>query len=147
MLDIENDAPPLADLLDSLPCEIELPAKWEDYFDKTGLLATGPEDKRRCPRFYLRAFAALETRQTFPALARPHQWHRVYTKDVSRGGLCFLHSEQLFPRERMRILMGPEGQQHAIAITRCTRIQDHCFEIGARFVQSLDPATDSPVQA
>ena len=134
MLDRDHAMRPLAEVLASLRCEIELPPSWQDRPGKTGSLATGSEQTRRFARRCFCMPAALRHLQTFPALSRPETWCRVYTKDVSRDGLSFLHSEQLFPRERTQLIL-IDGTRRTVEAVRCRRIQDRCFEVEARFVE------------
>ena len=122
-------------------CEAEPPSSWADFFSRHGMTPTCPNDRRRFRRVYFRGTASLEYRQSFPACPRSRARYRVCTKDLSRGGLAFLHSEQLFPRERMSIVL-PDGKAHDIEVVRCRRIEPRCFEIGAVFTASLrEPAT------
>jgi len=136
MLEHDGARQAIGEILDRLECKVELPSSREEFFEPTGRLPTIPGDRRRYPRHYLRAVAALQCRQTFAALPRPAAWHKVYTKDISRCGLAFLHSQQLFPRERMRIIL-PDGQPRIIEVLRCRRIQERCYEIGARMVEDF----------
>jgi hypothetical protein len=126
----------LSQMVGPLPCEVELPAAWSDFFDHRGPTPTCPRERRRFPRPYLRAMAALRHQRSLPALARSTTWHKVYTKDVSRAGVGFLHSEQLFPMEQMRLVM-PDGRCRRIEVVRCRRIQERCFEIGATFISDF----------
>jgi hypothetical protein len=68
---------------------------------------------------------------TLPAIERGQQVHCVLTKDISRGGLSFLHTEQLFPEERIKLWL-PIGKHDAL-IVRCQRGNENCYEIGAVF--------------
>jgi hypothetical protein len=132
----------LTNALGPLKCEVELPSSWTDYFHRRGTIPTRPNERRRFPRSHLRASAALQYRQSFPALPRGEDWHKVYTKDVSRAGLAFLHSEQLYPKEQMALLL-PDGRSRAIEVVRCRRIQARCFEIGAIFITGFrEPDAD-----
>ena len=124
----------LVDAVGPLQCGIELPWWWKGDAGPTGPLPTRYSDRRRHPRFHYRLCAALEHRQTLPSLPRPRQWHQIFTKDLSRGGLSFLHSEQLFPRERMRLVLPRRGMSQ-IEIVCCNRVQEDCYQVGARFVE------------
>jgi hypothetical protein len=147
MLDRHGGSPPLrlTDVVALLQCDINLPSNWDDFFEQSGLLHASSDDQRRFRRRNMRALAALEYRQTAPALRRGPGWFRVYLKDVSVGGLSFIHSEQLFPLERMRMLLPddelakilPERVESIVEITRCVRIQDRCFVVGACFVDDF----------
>ncbi|MBN1910768.1 MAG: hypothetical protein JW818_13565 [Pirellulales bacterium] len=131
--------------MNRLRCEIELPPALEDFFDFEGILPTTADERRRFARMDLRSFGALEYRQTFPVLPRSSCWHRIYTKDLSRGGLCFLHSEQLFPMEQMHVILPaetvktvlPRCERMIIEIRRCQRRGPRCYEIGACFISSF----------
>jgi hypothetical protein len=122
----------LIEALERLQCEIELPPSWYEHRERLGMAPIVASDKRRFRRYYLPAVAAFKFRRSFSALPRRGDWHKIYTKDVSRAGIAFFHSEPLFPRERMTILL-PDGSRRAVEITRCRRIREHCYEIGAAF--------------
>jgi hypothetical protein len=126
---------PIVEAIAALPCEVQLPDGWAVGALEQGLFASGPEERRGFLRRALRTCAALEHRQTFPSLGRARAWHRVYVVNVSRSGLLLLHSEQLFPKERLVVVL-PDGKDVLIEISRCRRIQDRCFEVGGRFVSS-----------
>lgn len=133
MLDTNREQEALSKCLTACICEIDLPVAWRNFFDESGAMPTCVGDTRRFPRFYARGKGALESRQSLPGKLRPVQWRGIYTKNVSREGLGFLHSEQLFPRERMRVLLA-DGVPREIEIACCRRIQRRCYEIGARFI-------------
>ena len=116
----------------------QLPSSWSDYFERRGLMPASIEEKRRFPRSYLRGVAALQHRQSFPALPRAEAWHAVYTKDVCRGGIGFLHRQPLYPKEQMNLAF-PDGKSRIVEVVRCRRIQPRCFEIGAIFATELRP--------
>jgi hypothetical protein len=56
--------------------------------------------------------------------------------DLSRSGLRFLHGEQLFPLERMRVVL-PDGKRRLIEVKWCRRVQDRCYEVGCTFTEPL----------
>ena len=144
MLDRDNHAQPIADSIHSLPCHVKLPAQWQETFEKMGPAPTSAQDTRRFSRFYCRGSqgrAALEYRQSLPALPRKYGWYGVYTMDISRGSLGFLHSEPLYPGERMRVMMS-NGRHQVVEVVRCCRIGDQCFQIGSRFVSDHAGGTE-----
>ena len=126
----------LTEAVGPLRCQLELPASWSDFFDRHGAMPALRAEKRRFPRSYLRGVAALAYRQSLPALPRAETWHAVYTKDVSRGGIAFLHSDPLYPMEQMNLAL-PDGKSLIVEVVRCRRIQSRCFEIGAVFASEL----------
>jgi hypothetical protein len=119
-----------AKLIAELPCEVVLPERWADFFSRTGPVLPQANDARRFPRFYLRTAAALTYRSTLPGRPRPEAFYRVYLKDISRVSLAFVHSEQLFPRERMELLLA-DGTQWLVTVVRCQKRQNCCYEVAA----------------
>ena len=137
-----NDREILNEVVERLNCDVRLPDSWGDFFSESGPLP--PDSRRQYARWRIRGYAALQYHQTAPALVRSPCWHRVFVKDISRGGIGFLHSEQLFPLEQMRIILPdtrlerllPNRLESVLEVTRCLRIQKNCYEVGARFVGS-----------
>jgi len=132
MLGEENMSDELKLLLEKSPCLVRLPPNWSDFFEKTGPVPGALAERRRFPRINLRTKAVLQYRQTFPSLPRPALLYAVYTKDISRSGVDFLHGEQVYPLEQM-VLILPDGKPRLIQVVRCRRIGPNCFEIGAQF--------------
>ena len=140
---LDNDFEELArNLAEKFDCKIKLPESWTGYFNETGPLTCGPGDRRQFSRIKFRSPAVLEYLQTFPIMPRERRHYLVYLKDYSRSGVAFIHHEQLYPSERMRLMIPPDkvvamhGQKDGIIeVVRCIRIQDCCFEIGASFVE------------
>jgi hypothetical protein len=119
--------------IDELPCLVNLPAGWLDQYGHDR--APQENDQRRFPRVGCgasQAKAALEYRTTLPAKPRDAVAWAVYPVSISRGGIAFLHSEPLYPRESFQIRF-PDGRSCNIEITRCRRVGDRCFEVGAQF--------------
>ena len=145
MLELEDESGRLrlADAITQLQCEIELPASWSDFFKVSGMAGSGALDKRRAARWKNRVRAGLLDRTTFSVLPRSAGWHSIYIKDLSRSGAAFLHSEQLYPLERIRILMIDDRSLRllrndclrTVEVVRCRRIEDKCFEVGTCFVE------------
>ncbi len=128
----EHDA---AGMIAALPSCVELPA---DFFDRTGAIGTHWDERRQFPRFYYRTAAALEIEPTLAVLQRTPRRERVYIKDVSRNSLALLHGEQLYPGEKLRLVLC-DGARRQSTVTRCRRVQPNCYEIAARF-ESVEAA-------
>ena len=143
MLDFSDQEQKLVSAVGPLKCDVKLPSSYEDDACQTGQLPGAYSDRRRHPRFSFHVCAALLYRQTLPALSRPDGWHKVFTKDLARGGLSFLHSEPLFPRERMQLVI-PGQAERTIEVVSCARVQKRCFRVGVRFVEKTQEsgATD-----
>ena len=144
MLELQDEVGRLRiiDTITRMKCEIELPESWGDFFDHSGPMGSIPSDKRQFPRWKNRALAGLFQCETFPVIPRGNQWHPVYLKDVSRGGAAFIHSEQLYPLEQMRLLFIDDVSARllqkeclrTIEVIRCVRVQAKCYEVGVRFI-------------
>ena len=134
---------PIPDTILSLPCDVQLPNAWVEGADDGDTFVAVHREFRLFRRRQFCSSAALEYRPSFPSMSRPLTWHRVYTVNMARSGISFLHSEQLFPRERAGIVL-LDGSDYDIEIVRCRRIQDRCFEIGARFIEVSNTA-EAPV--
>jgi hypothetical protein len=124
------------ELIALLPCEVELPEHWADYFSRTGPIPAQTEDARRFPRFYLRTAAALSYRTTLPRMQRPDVAYRVYLKDISRCSVAFIHSEQLFPRECMEMLLA-DSTHWFLTVVRCQKRHNRCYEVAATLSATL----------
>jgi PilZ domain len=119
-----------ARMIEGLESRVALPA---DFFEKkNGAIPVRWVDLRQFPRFYFRSAAALEVQSTLPALPRSPEVVRGYVKDISRAAVAVLHSEQLFPGERLWVTV-LDGVRRGTTVTRCRRIQDNCYEVAARF--------------
>ncbi len=137
MLDVSTEKRSLSGVIFQLPCHVQLPAELAEDFERTGPAPSRPDDLRSSPRFYCQGkshVGAIEYRQSLPAIARTSAWHRVYTVDISRGGIGLLHSEQLFPGEQVRLLLA-NNKSFTIEIVWCRRLGEKCYRLGAQFVK------------
>jgi len=128
MLNATSTERTLQHVLERLPSQVRLPADWSDFFMLEGPVGHEYDEQRRHSRLYLRGRALLERRGNY---------FTVYTTDISRSGIGFVHSEQLFPRECLRLWV-PQGLSLAISSARCRRVQDNCFTCGARIDTEAD---------
>lgn len=120
-------------LIDSFPCRVKIPSGTAPKTDKRSKAFATPDERRRYQRVYCGGYdnrIGLEYQSTLPKLPREPSWHRVYVANVSRDGVAFLHSEPLYPREQMRLLLH-DGHIVSVEIIDCRRIGTNCFEIGA----------------
>lgn len=61
--------------------------------------------------------------------------HACLTKDLSRKGLGFYAPLNYLPRKTLQALL-PNGELLPVRVTRCRRLGERCYEVGASF--SLD---------
>lgn len=129
MLDVHHQEQ-LRSLLDTLVCEVELPEEWRDtFFHEQGMTNTSYDERRRFARRKFRSRAILDVAQSLPHLERKAERAVVYTVDVSRGGFAFLHTKQMFPKERCRLWL--PTQSFILEVCRCRRYNPRCYLIGA----------------
>ena len=118
-------------------CQVRIPPDWESARSIGEPLPTVVDDRRRFPRFHYRVRGLITPRPIFPSHTRPEQTFVVYTKDISRGGVALLHSQELFPKERCQLRLPPRFDNE-FEVARCMRLTDQCYLIGARFPEPLD---------
>lgn len=124
-------------LLNELVCRVQIPEEWSSsYFSENGVLPTAWNERRRFVRHCYRAKCVLELQSTLPAIDRRPGFFAVYSRDISRNGISFLHVAELFPDERCRLWL--PTQQVALRVARCRRYNSQCFLIGARTIQERD---------
>jgi hypothetical protein len=136
MLSRDHATDAVSSLINSFPCHVELPSKLQDNLERTGHVMSDQEKRRRFPRFHCRGErkrAGLQYQSTLPALARDAAWHNVYLNNISRGGVSFFHSEPLYPREQMQMLL-PNGKLVCIEVVYCRRMDRRCYDLGAQIV-------------
>jgi len=116
-------------LISKLPCHVQIPTEWGDYFDQDGLLGTKENDGRRFPRKHLRRKAILDTRSSTSSVNRQPLLRVVYTRDISRVGISFLNAEQMYPEETGQLWL--PNRRLRIKVVHCDRVSEHCYVIGA----------------
>lgn len=119
----------LSKLLETCECDLAVPSEWLDHPTRRGVIQPIPDDRRRYIRHYFNCQSVLEYDETFSSIPREHTIAQVMTRDISRSGIAFLHSEQLFPGERVSLWL-PIGKRSYV-VERCIEHNDRCFEIGA----------------
>ena len=122
-------------LLDTCECDVAVPSEWQQRVTRQGVIPPVERDRRQFVRHYFHRRLVLEYSQTFPAIPRQHTVARVVTGDLSRCGVSFLHSEQLFPGEQ--VLLWLPGGKRPYSVVRCVQRQENCFEIGAALAEPV----------
>ena len=119
----------LTRLLEACECDLAVPSEWKDSLGQRGVIPSIPGDQRRFVRHHFRDWAVLECDETFPSIPREHTMAQVLTRDISRSGIAFLHSDQLFPGERISLWLSVG--KRSFVVQRCVQHNENCFEIGA----------------
>ena len=145
MLDLHGETQSFVETIASLQCDVNLPDSWQDFFAESGVLTSMPGERRRFPRFCLRTVAAMRCKKHLSTPPRPDQWVKVFAKDVSRAGFSFVHSEQLFPGERLELVV--DTSHHYMGeVRRCRKVGPKCYVIGAQFCDE-EVSADSPARS
>jgi hypothetical protein len=125
----DNYSEQLTRLLETCECDIAVPGEWQERMTRRGVIPSVQGDRRQFVRHYFHARVVLEFKQTLPAIPRRHTIVQAMTGDLSRAGIAFLHSDQLFPGERVSLWLS-RGKRSFIVV-RCVQRNENCFEIGA----------------
>jgi len=114
-----------------------------EFLEKPVPLPTAGEEVRRFPRFSYRArvqaliHPLLGDQQAEPVSC----W--LLTRDLSRGGLNLLHSEQLSLGQRIDITLH-DAASRRVEVVWCRRLANRCYSIGCRFTKG-EPGSDPTV--
>jgi hypothetical protein len=89
------------------------------------------EDGRRAPRYYFQTLATA-TIHPVPIFGKETQECYVLTRDLSRGGISFLHPRKLVLGQRVELTF--EDGRHVEGTVRWMRQKaKRCFLIGCKF--------------
>lgn len=102
-----------------------------DFFTKSGPMPTAWDEARRFPRFYYRA-RVQATIYPFRGAPQPPVECDVLTRDLSRGGLNLVYTEQLFPGQRIDLKL-LDGVERTVEVCWCRRLAQRCYSVGCRF--------------
>jgi hypothetical protein len=105
-----------------LECRIVLPNDSDAFFASKGPQSSPFAAERQHPRYDYRGKALLVHRNTF---------YPIYMKDISHSSVGFLHFEQLFPLDAVRLYLS-NGTKFDVIVRRCLRLKAQCFECGGQ---------------
>ena len=123
MLELDHGQKIMEELWEMTTAKVELPHSMQANF----FVAPAPEpsyynNKRSYHRYTMRCKAVLK---------RGTSLLGTFTKDLSRQGVAFLSPVPLMPKERVKLRV--PAAELSLEITRCRRVDQKCFECGARF--------------
>jgi len=112
----------------------------DEFFELTGPLPTAWDDHRRFPRFYYRSCAE--------AIIHPLRISKnatrcqcfLLTRDLSRGGLSLIHTEQLFPGQKLEVILNSEAPR-LVEVVWCRRWSNNRYAVGCRFLGASSAPT------
>ena len=124
MLEVDYGKKLMEELWEATPTKVQLSgAAAEQFFDVRGAMPLYHNNMRSYHRYYMRGKAVLKRGKALLG---------TYTKDVSRQGVGFLSPVQLLPKEK--VLLRLPTTELSLQVARCQRLDQGCFECGARFV-------------
>jgi hypothetical protein len=103
----------------------------DDFFERSGPIPTKFDEARRFPRFFFRSCAEAVVYPLGKGAAQPGQRY-VLTCDLSRTGLRLLHNEQLFPGQRLDIILNGQPPRQT-EVVWCKRLDKGRYAVGCRF--------------
>jgi hypothetical protein len=124
--------PPKVEASEAPSRHVPLPALDEELLHRTAGGGAVWGDSRRFPRFAAAAEGHLQEEGTFIGAGRLPRSQTVLLRDVSRGGLRFLHGGELFPAERCSVVL-PNGSDMRIEVVWCRRMGAGIYMSGCRF--------------
>jgi hypothetical protein len=117
------------ELWQAVASRTELPADCYDFFTPSGATSSMGVSRRQFVRIHLREQALL---------VRGDACHAIYTKDASPKGVALLSPVQLFPQERIKLLLDGEPAME-LELRRCRRLAARCYECGTVFADGVIP--------
>jgi hypothetical protein len=115
-------------LIEQVPCRVQLPPGLERLLEDEGYATAFTNEFRAGMRYNCCRRVALQLYNDLPAFPRPTSLVGAIVRDFSRRGMGLLFHEQLFPDERVRVLL-PSVSIDGIVV-RCRYSGPECFELG-----------------
>jgi len=97
-----------------------------------GPLPAGSDEARRFERYRYRSRVEATIHSLGDDPKAPPVRCAMLSRDLSRGGINLLHSEQLFPSQKIEIVLS--GATRWVEVMWCRRLANRCFSAGCRFV-------------
>jgi len=104
-----------------------------EFFELSGPMPTAWDDHRRHPRFYFRSVAEAYIHPLRGQLDPTAPPIFLLTSDLSRSGVSLVHTDQLFPGQRLDLILNGEAPRPT-EVVWCRRWDKERFSIGCRFI-------------
>ena len=109
---------------------------------RTGPLPTSWDEARHFPRFFYRAEISATVYPQPGAASQEPVRCTMLTRDLSRGGLNVLYTDQLFPGQQIDLVL-TDGAPRRVEVTWCRRLAERRYSLGCRFIKPNDAAAAS----
>ncbi len=100
-----------------------------------------PNDQRAAKRNKVRTIGVLFIESPLLTIPRERVFHGIYTKDFSRKGCGFLTDFELFPEERVRIVLPTFWIR--LQVVRTRKVGPFCYESGGELIANYPPSADA----
>ncbi len=115
-------------LIEQIPCRVQVPLEWERLYEVEGYATSHLNEFRAGMRYRVLRRAALQLYGELPAYPRTTSLSGALVQDFSNRGMGLLYHEQLFPDERVRVLLPSISLDGTVV--RCRRRGPECYELG-----------------
>jgi len=123
--------------MNAIAWSLELPEHWTNFFTETGIVHSLNPEKSGKQRRIVRIRGFVFWEKMLPSVPRDQRPIGVYTKDFSKDACGLVAPLQLFPEERLRLLLPTFWLR--LRVVRCVRQTASCFEVGLQLVSRHDP--------
>jgi PilZ domain-containing protein len=113
----------------------ELVEAHDDIFPRGPVESSRWDEVRRFPRFPVRSEVEATIYPREGDAGQEPQSCSLMVRDLSRGGMNILHVEQLFPGQRIDVMLH-NATRRAVEVMWCRRLANRCYTIGCRFVKA-----------
>lgn len=110
-----------------------------EFFELSGPMPTAWDEHRRFPRFFFRSCAEAIIYPLRSEKSSSVRTQFILTRDLSRGGMSIIHTEQLFPGQRLEVILNCESPR-LLEVVWCRRWSHGRYCIGCRFISSGETA-------
>src|SRR5437660_483882 len=117
-----------------------------EFFELTGPLPTAWDEHRRFPRFYYRSCAEAIVYPLRSVKNAERCQCFLLTRDLSRGGLSIVHTEQLFPGQKLDVILNGEASR-SVEVVWCRRWSHNRYAVGCRFLGASSAPSDAATAA
>ncbi|EMI53054.1 hypothetical protein RSSM_05518 [Rhodopirellula sallentina SM41] len=114
-----------------------MPSAWDEFFSETGVVTNLDPERRGKQRRIVRLKGLMAIDQPLPSIARRKYFFGVYTKDFSKDACGVVTPFQLFPEERVRLVLPTFWLE--LRVVRCHRETKTCFDTGFELLHRHDP--------
>jgi len=114
----------------------------DEFFAKSGPLPPAFDDDRRYPRFYFRTCAEATIYPLGSKKDASPESFFVVTCDLSRAGVSILHTAQLFPGQRLGLVLNGQPPR-PLKVIWCRKCDDGRYLVGCRFIDEELPVAEA----